>query len=176
MPRAGRVKIIEKLADLTPDPENFNMGTPRGLGRIEVSVDRYGFARSIVADAQGIVRAGNHVLQVAAEKNPKIKVVQVSGDELVVVQRIDWDESKEIQERSYGLADNRTNQLNYNPNPVLMLDAMEQGVELSEFFYKEEIEALANAPEPGSWNGGGSGGEHAPTCPECGQTIKRKKK
>lgn len=85
---------ITQLADLTLDPENANRGTPRGTALLATSLRQYGAGRSIVADRDGVVLAGNKTLQAAKDLGLGVRVVETTGDELVVVQRTTWPSTR----------------------------------------------------------------------------------
>ena len=100
-------KKLTTIADLQPDPANANRGTKRGLGLLDNSLRQYGAGRSILADKNGTVIAGNKTLERAADIGLSVRVVESDGTELIVVQRTDLDiDSKQGREMAY--ADNRT--------------------------------------------------------------------
>lgn len=78
-------KKIKNLADLTPDPANVNKGSERGHFQLDWSISELGAGRSILADADGVVLAGNKTLEVAADHGLPVRVVETDGKELVVV-------------------------------------------------------------------------------------------
>lgn len=91
----ARAKQIKSTSDLKPDPRNVNMGTPYGAKVIQESLQAYGAGRSIVTDRLGVVIGGNKTLEGATSVGiTKTRVVQTTGDELVVVQRMDLDLEK----------------------------------------------------------------------------------
>lgn len=101
-------KQIENISDLTPDPRNVNLGTEQGAKVIEESLSAYGAGRSILADRNGVVIAGNKTLQNAPKAGiEKIRVVPTNGDELVVVQRLDLDLEHDAKARGLAIVDNR---------------------------------------------------------------------
>lgn len=57
---------ITTLADLRPDAKNARKHTPRNIGMIRQALGEVGAARSIVIDEDGVVLAGNGVLEAAA--------------------------------------------------------------------------------------------------------------
>lgn len=63
---------------------------PRGRSLLGQSLRDYGAERSILADRQGRIIAGNKTLEATALAMP-IRVVETTGDELVVVHRTDLD-------------------------------------------------------------------------------------
>ena len=53
------MKKIEKVDDLITDNRNANSGTIRGRAMVEESFARYGAGRSVLADKNGRLIAGN---------------------------------------------------------------------------------------------------------------------
>ena len=107
----GNAKHIKSIADLAPDQQNANRGTQRGRGLLEKSLRQYGAGRSVLTDRGGNLIAGNKTVEIAAEIDLPIRVVQTDGKELVVVQRTDLElDSKEGRELA--LADNRVAETN----------------------------------------------------------------
>lgn len=76
---------------ITPDPNNANKGTQRGRGLLEKSLRQYGAGRSVLADKNGMLIAGNKTAEVAQELVIPYRVVETDGHELIVVQRNDLD-------------------------------------------------------------------------------------
>ncbi len=69
------------------DPQNARKHSPRNKALIRQSLDVAGAGRSILADADGIIRAGNGVYELWGDR--PVKVVESDGKELVVVKRTD---------------------------------------------------------------------------------------
>ena len=59
-------KVVSTIKDLTPDPQNANKGTERGVEMLEQSLRSYGAGRSLLIDKNGVVIAGNKTLEAAA--------------------------------------------------------------------------------------------------------------
>ena len=96
---------IEKLKF---DTKNFNKHTERGMSLLEKSLRQNGAGRSILVDKDDNIIAGNGIVEAAVNAGiTKTKVVEVTGDELVVVKRTDLElDSK--RGREMALADNAT--------------------------------------------------------------------
>ena len=96
---------IEKLKY---DKKNFNKHTEYGMSLLEKSLRENGAGRSILVDKDNNIIAGNGIVEAAVNAGiTKTKVVEVTGDELVVVKRTDLElDSK--QGREMALADNAT--------------------------------------------------------------------
>ena len=119
---------MTKLTDFKPDPNNLNKGSERGNYALERSIREYGFARPVVAAADGTILAGNHAYAKAGEIGlKKVRVIETSGDEIIVHKRTDL-EADSAKARMVALADNRTSEIN------LAWDA-------------EGLQALANATQ-----------------------------
>jgi hypothetical protein len=98
-----------KIDELIPDPQNARSHPEENKEAIEASLKRFGAARSIVVDSEGVVRAGSGTLEAAKKLGYKtIKIVETDGKELVAVFRPDWTEQEAV---GYGIADNRTAEL-----------------------------------------------------------------
>jgi hypothetical protein len=175
-------KKFEKLEDLTPDPENANDGTARGASALETSLSAFGAGRSIAADRDGVVWAGNKTLQQAVELGFKPKFVHTSGDELVVVIRDDMslkDDPAKVRAAAY--ADNRVAELSLKWNPERIMADLNEGLKLpSVFFTDEEIaERFGTMPDVQEPTSDTPELENKPkehTCPACGNIFSDVKK
>jgi len=136
-----------KLADLIPDTRNANKGTPRGLGMLEESLQRYGAGRSILTDKHGHIIAGNKTAEVAGSVGLEDAiVVKTDGTRLVVVQRTDIDiDSKEGRELA--IADNRVGQVSLEWDADTLASFADDGVDLSQFWNEDELAELLNSPD-----------------------------
>lgn len=97
------------IDQLTADPANVRIHGPRNSAAIKDSLVRFGAARSVVVDGDGVVRAGNGTLEQAkAAGISKAVIVECDGKQLVAVRRKDWSPQ---DADAYALADNRTGEL-----------------------------------------------------------------
>jgi hypothetical protein len=97
------------LSELIPDPKNARSHPDENKKAIESSLQRFGAARSIVIDKDGVVRAGSGTLEAASKAGiSKVRVIESDGTEIVAVMRSDWSEEECV---GYGIADNRTAEL-----------------------------------------------------------------
>jgi DNA modification methylase len=88
----SQLKKIKKITDLQFDDENINKGSEFGSSLLAKSLQEVGAGRSVLADKNGVLIAGNKTIEQASQLGmTKIKVVETKGDELVVVQRTDLD-------------------------------------------------------------------------------------
>lgn len=90
------------------DEHNFNKHTEEGMDLLEKSVREHNFGRSILVDKDNNIIAGNGIVETAKKLDKtKIKVVETTGEELVVVKRTDVDINSKAG-REMALADNAT--------------------------------------------------------------------
>ncbi len=98
------------------DAHNFNDHTEEGMELLRKSVRENGFGRSIVVDKDNNIIAGNGIVEAARSLNRKnIRIIDTTGDELVVVRRTDLDIDSE-EGRRMALADNATSAANLSWN------------------------------------------------------------
>lgn len=172
------MKQIDKLEDLTPDPENANTGTARGASALETSLQLYGAGRSIVVDRDGVVLAGNKTHEQAVAMGLKARVIETDGHELVIVRRTDLSLADEpAKARGLAYADNRVSELSLNFSPEQIKRDLDEGLHMpAVFFNDDEVKnMLARAgavvdpppddtPHPAAED---DGKDHRIVCPNC---------
>ncbi len=131
------------IADLIHDHQNARRHTPRNIEMIRESLRRFGANRGMVAakqpDGTYRVYAGNGVLEAAkAEGINKVKLIEVSGDELPVMV---VDHLTEQQLEEYALADNRTGELSEWSAEAIQ-EAIDRGVDVQWMWDAGELDAL----------------------------------
>ena len=96
------------IEQLKFDDKNFNKHTEYGMGLLEKSLRENGAGRSVLVDKDDNIIAGNGIVEAAINAGiKKTRVVEVTGDELVVVKRTDLElDSK--KDRQMAFADNAT--------------------------------------------------------------------
>ena len=139
-------KQLDTLKDLIPDIANVNKGSERGNYMLDWSISQLGAGRSILADADGRVIAGNKTLDAASERDLPIKVIQTDGKELVVVQRTDLRLEGEGDEqriaRQLAIADNRTSEIGYVTDAAMLLTHLDSGIDLSAMYRDDELQQI----------------------------------
>jgi DNA modification methylase len=133
---------IREIADLQLDPFNANRGTARGKHALSDSLKNLGAGRSILADRQGVVIAGNKTLEEARALGLPLRVIDTTGKELVVVLRTDLDLETDPEARQLAIADNRVAELNLEWDPEVLARTTASGVELAPYFTRRELEQL----------------------------------
>ncbi len=138
-------KLIQSLADLTPDPKNARRHTPRNLGVITSSLQEVGAARSIVIDEGGRILAGHGTVEGAGLAGiEKVKVVDADGETLIAVRRSGLTEK---QKRRLALADNRASDLS-DFDPQILSDLVAADTQALEgLFHDREVRELIEAAE-----------------------------
>jgi hypothetical protein len=162
MPPGANGEKRLRLADLLPDRENANKGTPRGNQMIEDSLQSCGAGRSILIDKNGVIIAGNKSAEVAGQVGiEEVIVVPSDGRRLVAVQRTDLDLSDPASKaRLLSLYDNRTAELNLDWIPDRIAELPEE--ERQKLWTAKELEALFGVET----SDGSAKAEHL--CPKCG--------
>jgi len=167
-------KALRTITDLTPDPANVNKGTERGHYVLDWSLTELGAGRSILADADGVVIAGNKTLEAAADHQLPIRVIPTDGKELVVVQRTDLRLTGKGKERDkarqLAIADNRASEVGYSADIETLLAHAQSGVDLSPLYRGDELDALLADLTPEEEIKPGAGGDDFDATPEETQT------
>jgi len=135
-------RSLTTVEDLALDPRNANRGTRRGQQLLADSLTTYGAGRSVVADRNGVIIAGNKTVQEAQAQGLPIQVVETTGEALVVVQRKDLDLLEDGRARQLALADNRIGELNLAWDREVMDAFVTEGVPLRELWSEAELEQL----------------------------------
>jgi DNA modification methylase len=150
-PRGCRVavkRVVEAdWSELTPDDDNANLGTQRGMGLLEESLRSAGAGRSIVVDRNGKIIGGNKTAEKAMELGIPVTVVETDGTTLIAVKRIDLDlDDPNSPARELALADNRVGQVNL----AWAAEALERTREKAEkYWFPEELDVMGvGHPDP----------------------------
>ena len=139
---------MSKISDLTPDKQNANKGTQRGLKVLDDSLREYGAGRSILIDKNGVIVAGNKTAERAADIGmDDLIVVETDGTKLVAVKRTDLDLETDEVARKLAYADNRAGELGLDWNPDVILADLEAGVDLDGLFTDIELEDFGWEPD-----------------------------
>jgi DNA modification methylase len=126
---------ITHIKDLTPDPNNARRHNPRNIGMIERSLNEVGAGRSIVVDEDGVILAGNGLVEAAAQAGiSRVRVVETDGNEIIAVRRRGLTAE---QKTKLALFDNRTAEL-AEWEPDILAGIADSGVDLGALFYPDE--------------------------------------
>jgi len=91
--------LVRPIASLTPDPKNSNRHDPRSIETLKYSLARFGQTRPVKVDKNGIVTAGNGLMQAA---------IELGWTTLAVSEK---DFGSDEERLAYALIDNRSAQL-----------------------------------------------------------------
>lgn len=142
---------IADLSEFKADPANPNKGNARGRQLLDSSVKELGAGRSLVADKDGNIVAGNKTRE-ALMKQGKTKavVIEVDGDMPVIVQRKDMDLSDPTgSARKYAFMDNRAGELNLTWDDKVVIDAMNADLNLGGMWDPGELDAMLHGTSEG---------------------------
>lgn len=134
----------QDLTEFHADPANPNKGTKRGRDTLAASISELGAGRSLVADANGVIVAGNKTREalMKAGKTQAV-VVEVDGDTPVIVQRRDMDMSDPMgSARRYAYMDNRAGELSLAWDDKVLLDAVAAGMDLGGMWDPSELDGI----------------------------------
>lgn len=173
-PGAG-VRTIKGIEDLIPDDKNMNQGSERGRHLLETSVQQLGLGRSVVADRNGRLIAGNKTHEVAGAAGiQKVVTVQTDGDTLVVVQRTDLDlqDQNDPRARQLAFADNRVGEVSLQWDAE-MIQQVAAITDLSAYVLPDELKAIVDEAEARdrAAAAAGGGGAGAPTPEVAAKTL-----
>ena len=138
------------LSEYRKDGKNANAGTERGDQLLRESAVKLRAGRSLLADAADTFIGGNHMSDaLAAAGITKVIEVETTGDEVVVVKRIDMKPDSP-QRDQMAVADNWTQHVNYAPDAQVLIDNPDSWAgwiredEIDEMLSDQEIAALVN--------------------------------
>jgi hypothetical protein len=107
--QASTSVVVCSIDDVLIDQSNVREHDDRNISTIVGSLKQFGSGRSIVLDADNIVRAGNGTVQAARQAGFKeILVVEPRPDQLMAVRRSDWTP---VEATGYSIVDNRSTDL-----------------------------------------------------------------
>jgi len=126
---------------LKRDERNVRRHNPKNIGLIVKSLQDVGAARSIVVDEDGVVLAGNGVIEAAGIVGiERVRVVEASGDEIIAVRRVGLSEE---QKRRLALYDNRASDLSeWDARELLGVLEEDESLRRDLAFIEREIEVL----------------------------------
>ena len=107
------MKKIKTINDIEAQGISGNMGTARGSEALEQSVKNFGLGRGICVDKNGVVIAGEKLLEAAKKAGvTKIRVVRTRGERIVAVKRKDLKLESDQAAKELAVMDNRAAELN----------------------------------------------------------------
>lgn len=139
-----------KITDYIPDNHNANAGSERGLQMIEDSLQQDGVGRSLVADANDRIPAGNKTLEAAVNAGiTDVIEIETDGKALIVHKRTDWDlDDLKGSARRYAYRDNRASQVSLTWDANVIAADIEAGVNLGDLWTGAEMDILLGIEPP----------------------------
>jgi hypothetical protein len=127
-----------------PDPTT-PIAARSAVDLLERSLERCGIGRSVLADRNGILIAGNKATEQIADLTGgevEIITVRTNGRQLVVVQREDLDllDPADGRARELAIADNRVAEVDLDWDANVLLNHM-PGVDVGGYFFDQEARA-----------------------------------
>ena len=115
--------------DLVFDAANVRTHGDKNKKAIRNSVKQFKAGRSILVDADNVIRAGNGTAEAWQETGGKVRIIETDGSELIAVKRTDL---KGAEAMAYAIADNRASELAEWDTEILaeQLQELESGLEL----------------------------------------------
>ncbi len=144
MPTKAPKVTRKKITDYIPDGHNANVGSERGLQMLEQSLNQDGAGRSIVADKDGRIPAGNKTLEAAMNAGIEDVIeIETDGTALIVHKRSDWNlDDPTGAARRYAYRDNRVSEVSLNWDANVIASDIEAGLDLSGMWTGGEIDYL----------------------------------
>ena len=142
------------IEDFTPLQDNPNAGTLRGSYILNRAVEKLGAGRSLVADKNGVINAGNHAQAAFVDAGIEDAiVVKTKGDVVVIHQREDWDVTENDGDNpamEYAFVDNRSSEVGFELDTAVLGAAIDKGLDLGNWYKDKELE-LMGAKLPEDW-------------------------
>lgn len=131
-----------KLADFTPQEQNANQHTERGLWMLDKSIGEDGWIGAITTAADGEVFDGSARLETVYNRlGEEIEpiVVDIDGNRPVIVRRTDIPTAKDPRAKKLAIAANRIAQVDLKWDPTVLAD-LQEDVDLSDLFNEAELD------------------------------------
>lgn len=146
---------VVHISALTFDPRNARKHTPRNIGMIQESLQRFGPLRGIVIDEDNVILAGNGVAEAAIQAGiERVRVIDFGARETITIEPDTSDEPAitairvshltEEDKRLYAVADNRAGELSEWDTAELAA-LQDAGADLSTMWFDDELAALLTA-------------------------------
>lgn len=142
----GMVMETVKLENIKLDDRNANEHTERGEYAIRKSLEKFGFAEAGTLDRYNRVIGGNLRTEAAADvlAADDAIVIDVDGTKPVYIRRKDLDLDTP-RGRELAVALNRVAEMSIEFDALVIEDFIDSGVDLSDWFRQDEIDALRPA-------------------------------
>lgn len=113
------------IEDLHFDQQNINKGSEYGTSLLAKSIRETGMGRSVLADKNGVLIAGNKTVEMAGQLGiSKVVEIETDGKELIVVKRTDLDINEPLGMKAK-ILDNTVNKHNYREDAEVVAAIVE---------------------------------------------------
>ena len=164
-----------KLTDFLPDSHNANAGTERGRYMVGQSIQAVGAGRSLVADKNGVIVAGNKTQEALVDSGiDDAIVVETDGKQIVIVKRTDFDladENPNNPARQYAYYDNRAGEVGLSWDVEVMQVDAAAGFDFEPMFRADELEWGVEPPDFKEYDESIADEVEMVECPECGHRF-----
>ena len=151
----------DKLEKFRTQTRNANKHTQRGMGQLEASMRKYGYVTPMTAAADGEIIDGSARAETGATVfGDDVIVVHHDGTKPVIMVRDDIPSADTPEAREISIAANRIAQVNLDFDAEVLLEDLQAGVDLGQFWRQDELDALLDGLTPPDWGDALSG---APT-------------
>lgn len=163
--------MAKHISDLKFDKTNPRRHNPRNLKVTVDSLQKVGFARSIVIDEDDNILAGNGVTEAATLTGiENVVEVEADGNTIIAVRRRGLTDEQKTLLKYY---DNRSSEL-AEWDPEVILSDIQSGVDFSAMFRDDELaELLGEIPDVAFPEYDESVADEVKyiTCPHCGKEF-----
>ena len=144
------VKAVDgKIAKFKPQTRNGNKHTQRGMGMLESSMRQYGYVSPMTAAADGEIIDGSARIETSANVfGDDAIVVHHDGTKPIIMVRDDIPSADTPEARAISMAANRIAQVNLDFDAEVILGDLQAGVDLSQFWRKDELDELLADLQP----------------------------
>ena len=133
----------DKLDKFRTQTRNSNRHTQRGMGQLEASMRKYGYVTPMTAAADGEIIDGSARAETGATVfGDDVLVVHHDGTRPIVMVRDDIPSADTPQAREISIAANRIAQANLDFDPEVLLEDLQAGVDLAQFWRQDELDEL----------------------------------
>jgi hypothetical protein len=133
-----------KLSDFTSQTNNVNKHRPRGMGMLDNVIAKDGWQSAITVAANNETFSGSARLEVAQTRfgdESEPIVFDIDGTRPVILRRTDIPTADDPRAIRLGIADNRINEVNYDPDTDL-LSAIAEEIDISDMYFDDELPEL----------------------------------
>jgi len=144
----------DRLDKFRPQTRNANKHTQRGMGALEAAMRKYGYVAPMTAAADGEILDGSARIETSANVfGDDVIVVHHDGTKPVIMVRDDIPHGDTPQAREISIAANRIAQFNLDFDPEVILGDLQAGVDLEQFWRKDELDELLADLQPKATEG-----------------------